>query len=73
MLNVFGRSWGEKLDRLLGIYGGMKQKSFRERVRLYRAKGSPRDYLFDLIKRCSEDQIKTALPIVTATFKSTLH
>ncbi|MBK8202604.1 MAG: transcriptional regulator [Bdellovibrionales bacterium] len=54
---------GAKLDRLLAIYGGIKQKSYYERVRDYRGKVTERDELMELATRANEAQISTILAI----------
>lgn len=54
---------GEKLDRLLGIYGGIKQKSFFEKVRNYQKKLSPKDQLFEILDYANEAQIVTMLAV----------
>ena len=53
----------EKLDQLLGIYGGMKQKSFYERVRKYRISTTPKDELVELMQRGSDEQLRTLLTV----------
>lgn len=55
---------GHKLQRLLDAYGGIKIKSFQERVRSFRQAVSPRDELADLVGRLSDAQILTILAVV---------
>ena len=55
---------GTKLDRLLKIYGNLKQKTFYEYVRKYKNKFSPREELQEIIARIKEDRITFILNIV---------
>ncbi len=55
---------GERLEILLGIYGGMKSKSFYERVRKYKLSTTPKDEILELLQRGSEDQLRTLLAVV---------
>lgn len=48
---------GPKLDLLLTIYGGLKQKSFYERVRKYQQSMTQKDELLSMIKLANESQI----------------
>lgn len=57
---------GEKLDRLLVIYGGMKQKSFYERVRKINQSISPKQELESLLDRTTDEQILIILKFVKA-------
>lgn len=52
---------GDKLDRMLAIYGGIKQKSFYERV-------TPRMELMELVQRLPEEKIKTVIALTRALF-----
>ena len=54
---------GKSLARFLNAYGGMKEKSFYERVRNFKEKITPKDELIDLLKRATDDQIKTIIQI----------
>ena len=54
---------GERLERILGIYGGIKAKSFYERVRNYEALVTPRDELLELVRRSNDSQVQTLLTI----------
>ncbi len=44
---------GGKLDRLLQMYGPIKQKSFYEKVRNYESKLGFKEQLIDLVERSS--------------------
>lgn len=55
---------GERLDKFLAVYGGIKQKSFYERVRRYSETVDPRQELIDLITHLSADKIKTSIQII---------
>ena len=54
---------GDRLERLLKAYGGIKAKTFYERVRKFEEKASPRDELMELVKRASEGQVATLLSV----------
>lgn len=54
---------GEKLDRILAVYGGIKAKSFYERVRHYQEKITPRDELLEIIERLPDDKVPIVLNI----------
>lgn len=54
---------GPKLDLLLMIYGGLKQKSFYERVRKYQQTMTQKDELLSLIETASEKQAARILEI----------
>lgn len=49
---------GNRLDRFLAIYGGIKQKSFYERVRNYQSRISPSQELLEIIRGLSDQKIK---------------
>ena len=55
---------GDWLERFLRVYGGIKAKSFYERVRIFEDSVTPRDELYDLIFRANDEEIKTVLAIV---------
>lgn len=55
---------GEKLDRILNAYGGIKQKSFYEKVRNFREKITPFDELLEIAKRLPENKVLLLLNIV---------
>lgn len=57
---------GEKLTELLNIYGAITLKSFKERVRLYRQKKTPRDELVELIDRMDTSKVDTILRLATS-------
>jgi transcriptional regulator with XRE-family HTH domain len=57
---------GDKLDRILAVYGGIKAKSFYERARNYQDKITPRDELLEVIERLPDDKV----PIVLNVAKS---
>ena len=42
---------GDRLEKFLNIYGGIKQKSFHERVRRYKEHEDPRKKLIDMIQK----------------------
>ena len=48
---------GEKLDRILAAYGGIKQKSFYERVRSYVERPNDITILRTLLERANPDQL----------------
>jgi transcriptional regulator with XRE-family HTH domain len=54
---------GKSLARFLNAYGGMKEKSFYERVRNFKEKITPKDELMNLLERATDDQIKTIIQI----------
>lgn len=54
---------GDKLDRILSIYGPIKQKSFYEKVRNYRHKMTKLDELNELISRANPTQVEALLSI----------
>lgn len=57
---------GERLDRILSIYGGIKQKSFYERVRNFEQKITAKDELIEIIGKLPEQHLKTLLTIATS-------
>lgn len=57
---------GERLNRILQTYGGLKEKSFRERVRLYADRQTPQEELFGLTRLANENQARTLLNVVKA-------
>lgn len=48
----------EKLDRLLNIYGGLKQKSFYERVRNWKYKITIHDEFIEIVKKLDDEKLK---------------
>lgn len=53
----------EKLENILAIYGGMKRKSFNERIRLYKDKSNPSTELVDLLPRLQYREVMTLLAV----------
>lgn len=54
---------GASLDRFLAVYGGIKQKSFYERVRNYTKKITPLDELLEVIQRLPHNKISIILSL----------
>ena len=52
-----------KLENILSIYGGMKRKSFSERVRLYKDKIDPSTELIDLLPRLQYREVLTLVAV----------
>jgi len=52
---------GERLDKILAAYGGIKQKSFFERVRNFKEKLTPADELIEIIPKLGQEKIKLLL------------
>jgi transcriptional regulator with XRE-family HTH domain len=48
---------GERLEALLNLYGPLKLKSFRERVRLYKQKTPKKEVLRNLVDRVDDSKI----------------
>lgn len=61
---------GDRLEKLLGIYGGTKVKSFNERVRLYRHQLTAQDELLDLAQRIPESTLPSAIAILRGLLSS---
>lgn len=59
---------GERLDKFLAAYGGIKQKSFYERVRRFTEEIDPRDELIELIQSLSPEKIKLATQLIRSIF-----
>lgn len=57
---------GAKLDQFLGAYGGMKQKSFYERVRKHAVSKTVKEELFELVDRGRDEHLSTLLLIAKA-------
>jgi transcriptional regulator with XRE-family HTH domain len=55
---------GERLDRFLAVYGGIKQKSFYERARKVREELTPVQELSDLILKLPTERIMFLLNFV---------
>lgn len=54
---------GERLEKILAAYGGIKAKSFFERARSWREKITPRDELLELVGRISEEKVRFLLEL----------
>jgi transcriptional regulator with XRE-family HTH domain len=54
---------GERLDKFLIAYGGMKQKSFYERVRNYHCRISPTEELIEAVSCLPADKIKILIQL----------
>ncbi len=54
---------GPALERLLKVYGGIKEKSFYERVRTFREKPTARGELLELVGRANRKQVETLLQV----------
>lgn len=54
---------GDRLNKFLEVYGGIKQKSFYERVRRYSEQISHRDRLIQTLEMLPEEKIKILLNI----------
>lgn len=52
-----------KLEQLLAIYGGIKSKSFYEKVRNYKERIGPKDELLELISHMNDNTVKMVLAI----------
>jgi transcriptional regulator with XRE-family HTH domain len=55
---------GERLNKFLNAYGGMKQKSFYERVRRYSEAVDPRDLLLELVKKLPTEKLDYIIKFV---------
>jgi transcriptional regulator with XRE-family HTH domain len=56
----------EMLLRLLKIYGGIKEKSYRERVRIFERKLTAREELIELVNRATDKQAQILLQMTKA-------
>lgn len=54
---------GPRLRQFLDAYGGIKEKSFQERVRNYSTRSNPRDDILELLTRANDTQIHTLLTV----------
>jgi transcriptional regulator with XRE-family HTH domain len=61
---------GQRLEDLLRLYGGIKTKSFYERVRKYEERLAPRDEAIQLLNRMGDPQILMVLPILKGLLKN---
>ena len=55
---------GDALENFLRTYGGIKLRSFYERVRTFQAKQTPRAELLELIRRANSGQVTAILHFV---------
>lgn len=55
---------GDRLDKFLNVYGGIKQKSFYERVRRYSETADPKQELLELATNIANDKVKIAIQIL---------
>jgi predicted transcriptional regulator len=54
---------GDKLQRLLDVYSGIKVKSFYERCREYKKRITPREELREIVERVSTENIISLLNV----------
>ncbi len=54
---------GEMLAQLLKVYGGIKEKSFFERVRTFERKLTAREELTELVNRATQKQAQMLLQV----------
>jgi len=54
---------GEMLAQLLKVYGGIKEKSFFERIRTFERKLTAREELAELLNRANEKQVQMLLQV----------
>ena len=52
---------GDRLEKLLAIYGGIKQKTFYEKVRKYKRRIPDRDHLSEVVRRLPAEKVTTLL------------
>lgn len=62
---------GEKLERLLKVYGNIKAKSFYERVRNYKKQLTPKEELVELVTHLRDEEVATVLAVVKGLTGST--
>lgn len=55
---------GDRLDKFLAVYGGIKQKSFYERVRRYSELIDPRQELIEWVQNLTSDKIKSVFELL---------
>ena len=55
---------GDRLDKFLAVYGGIKQKSFYERVRRFSESVDPGQELIELIQNLPPDKIKFVVQLL---------
>lgn len=58
-----------RLQPILDVYGGLKVKSFWERVRVYKHQSSAIEELHDLVERLQSHQAAVALAVVKAVLE----
>lgn len=58
---------GDKLDRILAAYGGIKQKSFYERVRSFVERPNDITILRSLLERANPEQLERIAKFAEAT------
>lgn len=56
---------GCNLDKFLAVYGGIKQKSFYERVRRFEKHEDPRQKLIDMIHKIPLEKISLIMKLIT--------
>ena len=61
---------GERLHRLLEIYGGLKMRSFFQRAKTYKAKTLPREELTELVSLANDEQANVLLAITKSFLAS---
>lgn len=54
---------GQRLDKFLSAYGGIKQKSFYEKVRNWKDRISPLEELVELVSKLNEEKIRFLMNI----------
>lgn len=61
---------GERLERLLAVYGGIKLKSYWERVRRFQSQVTPKHEALELVERLNDHQLELILPLLKAVASS---
>lgn len=61
---------GDRLDKFLAAYGGIKQKSFHERVRRYSDQKDPRQELIELVNNLQPEKLNCAAEILQKIIKT---
>lgn len=54
---------GEKLEKILSVYGGIKAKSFYEKARNYKEQVTEKDELQEILERLPEEKISLLLNV----------
>lgn len=57
---------GDRLDKFLEVYGGIKQKSFYERVRRFSESVDPRQELIEMIQNLPADKVTLLCKLATS-------